>query len=176
MFRRHVLIIRWSKLHYTTSGIITPISLMIPDDEHMCWKHAEAWNKLIVKQKFCSSSWLITEINNKFIFSLYEHFICFSPVSLHLTVFPFCGWLGQCVLLQTHFFFQFCVIRLFLKLLLRFSCDLISYGIMTYCVMLSVSSLKAHPYLFTVWRPFFLSLITQFLFLHLPTSIFALCN
>ena len=35
-----------------------------PDDEHMCSKHLEAWNKLIVKQKICSSSWLITEINN----------------------------------------------------------------------------------------------------------------
>ena len=32
-----------------------------PDDEHMCSKHVEAWNKLIVKQKFCASSWLITE-------------------------------------------------------------------------------------------------------------------
>jgi len=28
----------------------------------MCPKHVEAWNKLIVKQKFCASSWLITEI------------------------------------------------------------------------------------------------------------------
>ena len=35
-----------------------------PDDEHMCSKHVEAWNKLIVKQNFCASSWLITEINN----------------------------------------------------------------------------------------------------------------
>ena len=34
-----------------------------PDDEHMCSKHVEAWNKLTVKQKFCASSWLITEIN-----------------------------------------------------------------------------------------------------------------
>jgi len=34
-----------------------------PDDEHMCSKHVEAWNKLIVKQKFCASSWLIAEIN-----------------------------------------------------------------------------------------------------------------
>jgi hypothetical protein len=34
-----------------------------PADEHMCSKHVEAWNKLIVKQKFCASSWLITEIN-----------------------------------------------------------------------------------------------------------------
>jgi len=33
-----------------------------PDDEHMCSKHVEAWNKPIVKQKFCVSSWLITEI------------------------------------------------------------------------------------------------------------------
>jgi len=29
----------------------------------MCSKHVEAWNKLVVKQKFCASSWLITEIN-----------------------------------------------------------------------------------------------------------------
>ena len=34
-----------------------------PDDEHMCSKHVEAWSKLIVKQKVCASSWLITEIN-----------------------------------------------------------------------------------------------------------------
>ena len=34
-----------------------------PDDEHMCSKHVEAWNKLVVKQKFCASSWLITKIN-----------------------------------------------------------------------------------------------------------------
>ena len=34
-----------------------------PGDEHMCSKHVEAWNKLIVKQKCCASSWLITEIN-----------------------------------------------------------------------------------------------------------------
>ena len=34
-----------------------------PDAEHMCSKHVEAWNKLIVQQKFCASSWLITEIN-----------------------------------------------------------------------------------------------------------------
>ena len=42
-----MLIIRRSELHYTASGIITPIGVMIP----------------IVKQKFCASSWLITEIN-----------------------------------------------------------------------------------------------------------------
>jgi len=34
-----------------------------PDDEHMCSKHVEVRNKLILKQKFCASSRLITEIN-----------------------------------------------------------------------------------------------------------------
>ena len=34
-----------------------------PDDEHMCSKHVEAWNKLIIK--FSSSSWLI--LINKYI-------------------------------------------------------------------------------------------------------------
>jgi len=36
-----------------------------PDDEHMYSKYVEAWNKLIVKQKLCASSWLITEINKE---------------------------------------------------------------------------------------------------------------
>jgi len=30
MFQAHVFIIRRSKLHYTASGIITPIGVMIP--------------------------------------------------------------------------------------------------------------------------------------------------
>jgi len=34
-----------------------------PDDEHVCSKHVQAWNKFIVKQNFCVLSWLITEIN-----------------------------------------------------------------------------------------------------------------
>ena len=34
-----------------------------PDDDLMWSKHVEAWDKLILKQKFCTSSWLITEIN-----------------------------------------------------------------------------------------------------------------
>ena len=34
-----------------------------PDDEHMCSKHVEAWNKLITK--FSASSWLI--LRNKYI-------------------------------------------------------------------------------------------------------------
>ena len=80
MFRAHVLIIRRSKLQYTASGIITPIGGRPVhekttyrcedtggcDDEHMCSKHVEARNKLIAKQKFCASSWLITEINIRF--------------------------------------------------------------------------------------------------------------
>jgi len=84
LLRAPVLIIRRSKLHYTASGIITPIGGRLvhetttcrcddtrgcviqfwpPVDKHMCSKQVEAWNKLIVKQKCCASSWLITEIN-----------------------------------------------------------------------------------------------------------------
>ena len=84
MFRAHVLIIRRSKLYYTVSGIITliggrPVYQMAtyrcddtrdcviqfcpPDDEHMCLKQVEAWNKLI--KKFSASSWLI--LMNKYI-------------------------------------------------------------------------------------------------------------
>ena len=59
---------RWGPVHETatyrcddTRGCVT--QFWPPDDEHMCSKHVAAWNKLIVKQKFCASSWLITEIN-----------------------------------------------------------------------------------------------------------------
>ena len=34
-----------------------------PDDEHMCSKHVEAWDKLIVK--FSASSWLILRNKKK---------------------------------------------------------------------------------------------------------------
>ena len=72
MFRAHVLIIRRSKLHYTASGIIRPIGGHLvhetatymsddtrgcvmqfwpPDDEHICSKHVEAWNKTYCKTK-----------------------------------------------------------------------------------------------------------------------------
>jgi len=40
-----------------------------PDDEQMCSKHVEAWNKLIVKQNFFASSWLITEVKKSLIWS-----------------------------------------------------------------------------------------------------------
>jgi len=123
MFRAYVLIIRRSKLHYTASGIITPVGGRLvhetatsryndargcvmqfwpPDDEHICSKHVKAWNKLIVKQKFCASSWLITEINVRqmFAYPVYAtgfnqaHF-CYQihtyvlPISLHLTYIIF---------------------------------------------------------------------------------------
>jgi hypothetical protein len=48
-----------------TRGCI--IQFWPPDDEHMCSKHVEAWNELIVKQKCCASSWLITEVNVHYI-------------------------------------------------------------------------------------------------------------
>ena len=35
-----------------------------PDDEHMYLKHVKAWNKLVVKQNFCASIWLITELDS----------------------------------------------------------------------------------------------------------------
>jgi len=44
-----------------------------PDDEHMCSKHVEAWNKLIVKQKCCASIWLITEIKVLYMFRVSQH-------------------------------------------------------------------------------------------------------
>jgi len=49
-FEDHLLIIRRSKLYYTASGIITPIG-------------GRLVHLLTVKQKFCVTSWLITEIN-----------------------------------------------------------------------------------------------------------------
>jgi len=82
MFRAHVLIIitpiGGRLLHETatyrcddTRGCVMKFSP--PDDEHMCSKHVEAWNKLIVKQKFCASSWLITEINHFYLVKFFNH-------------------------------------------------------------------------------------------------------
>ena len=87
MFRAHVLIVRRSKFYYTASGIITPIGgrpvhrsvnlctgrpptecedtrcciiqFWPPDDEHLCSKHVEAWNKLIIKLFSASSSLIL---------------------------------------------------------------------------------------------------------------------
>jgi len=66
---------RWSShahlVHLCTRQ--PPIGVMVPEAVYcnfdllmmriMCSKHVEKWNKLIVKQKFCASSWLITEID-----------------------------------------------------------------------------------------------------------------
>jgi len=88
MFRAHVLIIRWSKLHHTyrwpshaqverglvhetatyrcddTRGCV--MQFWPPDDEHMCSKHVEAWNKKnLLWNNLCASSWLNTEMRGQ---------------------------------------------------------------------------------------------------------------
>jgi len=57
-----------------TRGCI--IQFWPPDDEQMCSKHVEAWNKLIVK-KFCASSCLIAKINT-----------CLCLIPSELLIFP----------------------------------------------------------------------------------------
>ena len=51
--------------------------------EHMCSKHLEAWNKLIVKQKFCTSSLLITEIKMRILFLLFAIPQCLTHVKIY---------------------------------------------------------------------------------------------
>ena len=94
-FRAHVLIIRRSKLHYTAFGIITPIGGRLVhetgtcrcDDEHMCSKHVEAWNKTYCEQTFCVSSWLNSEINEStkswFIICFLHASTCFKHYCAH---------------------------------------------------------------------------------------------
>jgi len=53
----------WYHHTYTWPSRARVMQFWPPDDEHMWSKHVEARNKLIVKQKFCASSWLNTEIN-----------------------------------------------------------------------------------------------------------------
>ena len=62
LWYHHTETSEWSKI---TKKFCFTISLFHASTcfEHMCSKHVEAWNKLIVKQKFCASNWLITEIN-----------------------------------------------------------------------------------------------------------------
>jgi len=57
----HSLWYRYTCRYDDTRGCV--MQFWPPDDGHLCSKHVEAWNKLIVKQKFCASSWLITEIS-----------------------------------------------------------------------------------------------------------------
>ena len=55
-FEYYALIIRRSKLYYTTSGIVTPVGgrpvRRLRADCLECSKHVEAYNKLIIKQDF----------------------------------------------------------------------------------------------------------------------------
>ena len=57
-----------------------------PDDEHMCSKHVEAWNKLIIK--FSASSWLTFWRRNYFFLILahpvYKMWIIQEPNKLAL--------------------------------------------------------------------------------------------
>jgi len=46
-----------------TRGCIIQFNLLMINT--FCSNHVEAWSKLILKQKFCTSSWLITKINLK---------------------------------------------------------------------------------------------------------------
>ena len=59
-----------------TRGCI--IQFCPPDDEHMCWKHVEAWNKLIIK--FSASRWLVLR-NKKVIY-----FVSLSCGILYVTL------------------------------------------------------------------------------------------
>ena len=97
------------KFYFTVSGIITPIGVMIPhhtyrcddtrdyiiqfspaDDEHMCSKHVEARNKLIIK--FSASSWfiLINKENISFLWLVFlQTFILISSFVFANTFFRF---------------------------------------------------------------------------------------
>jgi len=60
MFRVHVLIIRRSKLHYTASGIITPLGVIIP--EATCRYHGGGETNLRVPR--LNSPTIATDSNN----------------------------------------------------------------------------------------------------------------
>jgi len=47
----HLYVYLWYHHTYTRGRVM---QFWPPDDEHMCSKHVEAWNKLTVKQKFCA--------------------------------------------------------------------------------------------------------------------------
>jgi len=63
-----------------------------PDDEHICSKYVETWNKLIVKQNFCASSWLITDINNQCRFTnMFNHMLSFLTNMFQSLLWPLSG-------------------------------------------------------------------------------------
>jgi len=80
MFPAHVLIIRRSKLHYTASGIITPIGGRLVTS--WWWAHVletcrgMKWN--LLWNKFCPSSWLNTEIKNILLYLSNKCTICIN--------------------------------------------------------------------------------------------------
>ena len=81
-----------------------------PYDEHMCSKHVEAWNKLIVKQKYCESSWLITEINILYVscifvahrqevYCIYIYIYIYAHIrSIYIYIYVYCvySWYVLC--------------------------------------------------------------------------------
>ena len=56
-YRQEVKIVLYSLWYHHTYRWPSRAQVERPDDEHMCSKHVEAWNKLIIK--FSASSWLI---------------------------------------------------------------------------------------------------------------------
>jgi len=82
------------------------------DEEHMCSKHVEAWNKLIVKQKCYASSWLITEINRlrctvskilKFYFIVLYSFLLYLCATFYICIFQV--FFNYLVLFLSRFYF-----------------------------------------------------------------------
>ena len=61
--RSRAKIVHWTTTYMCDDTRDCIIQFCPPDDEHMCSKHVEAWNKLIIK--FSASSWLI--LINKYI-------------------------------------------------------------------------------------------------------------
>ena len=76
-----------------------------PDDEHMCSKHVEAWNKFIVKRNFCASSWLITKIDVGIVFNKYNKICNF----LYLSAYIKCSIFPRNFLLFLNFFVFVCL-------------------------------------------------------------------
>ena len=86
-----------------------------PDDEHVCSKHVEAWNKLIVKQKFCASIWLITEINilrctvSKTSKIGFHVFVIYLSKNTSLKMFTIRNWVNSVYnVIHSHLFIHTC--------------------------------------------------------------------
>ena len=86
MFRAHVLIVRRAKFQCDDTGDCI-IQFCPREDEHMCWKHVEAWNKLIIK--FSAWSCLIL-INKYIVYSI-------TLTKLNLTQISECVFVVLCI-------------------------------------------------------------------------------